>query len=81
MYNYASNSCKLHHQHGCKKMTFLYHVSFIPKLIIPSSPLNGVITHIDQRLLDCESFEGAEIVEDTVSDIKLVKLENCSLFE
>jgi len=30
---------------------------------------------MDHRLLDCESFEGAEIVEDTVSDIKLVKLE------
>ena len=39
------------------------------------------LTHIDHRLLDCESFERAEIVEDEVSDIKLVKLENGSLFE
>ena len=38
---------------------------------------------MDYRLLDCESFEGAEIVEDTVSDhdIKLVKLEKCCFFE
>ena len=62
-------------------MTFLYYVSFIPKLIIPSSHLMASLTHIDQRLLDCESFERAEIVEDTVPDIKLVKLENCFLFE
>ena len=39
------------------------------------------LTHVDHRLLDCESFERAEIVEDTVPDIKLVKLENCFLFE
>ena len=41
------------------------------------------LTHMDYRLLDCESFEGAEIVEDTVSDhdIKLVKLEKCCFFE
>ena len=39
------------------------------------------LTHVDHRLLDCESFERAEIVEDTVPDIKLVKLENYFLFE
>ena len=62
-------------------MIFLYYVSLIPiNLLSHRHPLAAWLTHINHRLPDCESFEGAEIVEDTVSEIKLVATWKILLF-
>ena len=73
MYHYVSDFCKLHHQPGCKKNE-MFILCFVHsyKLIIPSSPLNGLINPYKSQAVRLWTFEGAEIVEDTVSDIKLV---------